>query len=425
MSHWLSQVIQQGELSSDWLAPVRHAALEQLKQQGWPSRRAEAWRFTPLTAIANRDALTASSAITETTPGTDSLPLIPDLDAIELVFAHGQLLTDLSTVDLPAGLTMTSFSDASPSQQQSIVSLLGKIKPSQHLFGLVNDVICQQGVFIDIADGAEITTPVKITQLASDDQDQHFRVLVNLGQGAKASIIEHGQGSQASVNTCFSEYRLQPNSYLEHYRFALFTEQAMHLGGCHFELHEKAELNSTIVGYGSQLSRLDVDVNYAGEFAHAQVNAVYLLAPNELFDLHSTIEHAVPNCTTEENARGIVGDKARAVFSGRIHIHPDAQKTLAELNNRNLLLSRRAVVNTKPELEIYADDVRCAHGATVAEIDEKSLYYLLTRGISRSQALVMLNFGFIQELVNQIPNQAISSWLAPLLRDKFAAMEVK
>ena len=170
---------------------------------------------------------------------------------------------------------------------------------------------------------------------------------------------------------------------------------------------------------------MDVDIIHAGEHANAKMNAIYLLAEGEFFDLHSTIEHAMPNGTTEENARGIIGDRARAVFSGRIHIHRDAQKTLAELNNRNLLLSRRAMINTKPELEIYADDVKCAHGATVAEIEEKALYYLLSRGIKRSKALVMLNFGFIQELVNAIDDESIRTWLLPMLSERFASMEVK
>ena len=205
----------------------------------------------------------------------------------------------------------------------------------------------------------------------------------------------------------------------------MFTGSAKQLGGSHFMLHDRSTLNSTLVGYGSELSRLDVDMHHAGEFANAKMNAIYLLAEGELFDLHSTIEHAMPNGTTEENARGIVGDKARAVFNGRIHIHRDAQKTLAELNNRNLLLSRRGVINTKPELEIYADDVRCAHGATVAEIEGEALYYMLTRGVPRSKALVMLNFGFIQELINDMPNAAIRDWLLPVLSERFAHMEVK
>jgi Fe-S cluster assembly protein SufD len=205
----------------------------------------------------------------------------------------------------------------------------------------------------------------------------------------------------------------------------MHTDQALHIGGCHFSLLQEAKLNSTLIAYGSQLSRMDIDIIHNGEHANAKFNAVYLLGESEQFDLHSTIEHVVPNGTTEENARGIMGDKAKAVFNGRIHIHRDAQKTLAQLNNRNLLLSRRGQINTKPELEIYADDVQCAHGATVAETEEETLYYLRSRGISRSQALVMLNFGFIQELVNQMPNQQLAQWLKPQLKSRFVEMEVK
>jgi Fe-S cluster assembly protein SufD len=122
--------------------------------------------------------------------------------------------------------------------------------------------------------------------------------------------------------------------------------------------------------------------------------------------------------------RGIVADEARSVFNGRIHIHRYAQKTLAELNNRNLLLSDKAEVNTKPELEIYADDVRCAHGATIAEIDKQALYYLQSRGIDQGKAQVMLNFGFINELIDEMPNRALAEWIRPLIRDRFASMKI-
>ena len=293
------------------------------------------------------------------------------------------------------------------------------------MFGLVNDALCQHGIFINVEAGVKIDTPVRIVNMASQNVDAHTRVVVKVAEGASATVIEQGFGDTESLTTAFAEYDLADDAHLEHYRFAMFTGKAKQLGGSHFKLHNRTTLNSTMVGYGSELSRLDVDIHHAGEFADAKMNAVYLLAEGELFDLHSTIEHAMPNGTTEENARGIVGDKARAVFNGRIHIHRDAQKTLAELNNRNLLLSRRGVINTKPELEIYADDVKCAHGATVAEIEEEALYYMLTRGIPRSKALVMLNFGFIQELINDVPNGAIREWLAPLLSERFAQMEVK
>ena len=418
MSQWLEQVIDTAQ-RDDYLSPVRQQALAQLKADGWPARRSESWRFTPLTPVEKREAKQAVKA--ENLP----VPAIDNLNAIDLIFVDGVLVTQVNTLDVPAGMTITSLNTDDAATQQAISSVYGQVKPARHMFGLVNDALCQHGIFINVEANAKIDTPVRIVNMASQDVDAHTRVVVKVAEGARATVIEQGFGDTESLTTAFAEYDLADDAHLEHYRFAMFTGKAKQLGGSHFKLHNRTTLNSTMVGYGSELSRLDVDIHHAGEFADAKMNAIYLLAEGELFDLHSTIEHAMPNGTTEENARGIVGDKARAVFNGRIHIHRDAQKTLAELNNRNLLLSRRGVINTKPELEIYADDVKCAHGATVAEIEEEALYYMLTRGISRSKALVMLNFGFIQELINDVPNAAVREWLAPILSERFSQMEVK
>lgn len=418
MSQWLQQVID-GAQFDDYLAPVRQQALTQLKADGWPARRNESWRFTPLTSVEKREVKTTTQA--DVLP----VPAIDNLNAIDLVFVDGVLITQVNTLDVPKGMRITSLKHDDEATQQAISSIYGQIKPTRHMFGLVNDALCEHGIFISVEENAKIDTPVRIVNMATQNVDAHTRVVVKVAKGASATVIEQGVGDTDSLTTAFAEYDIAGDAHLEHYRFAMFTAAAKQLGGSHFKLHNRSTLNSTMVGYGSDLSRLDVDIHHAGEFADAKMNAIYLLAEGELFDLHSTIEHAMPNGTTEENARGIVGDKARAVFNGRIHIHRDAQKTLAELNNRNLLLSRRGVINTKPELEIYADDVKCAHGATVAEIDEEALYYLLTRGVPRSKALVMLNFGFIQELVNDVPNSAIREWLQPLLSERFSQMEVK
>lgn len=419
MSQWLEQVIDDAQDVSDFLSPVRKTSLAALTKQGWPGKRAENWRFTPLTSLEKRKVVKVKER------EDVKLPEIAKLDSIDLVFVDGKLVTDITELSLPKGLKIRSFKKASEDEQAAIKSLFGKIKPTRHTFGLVNDALVKQGVFIDVAAGAKIKPVVRVLNMATQPADAHTRVLVRLGEAAKLTVMEHGEGEADGLTTAFAEYSIADHAHLEHYRFALFTGKAKQVGGSHFKLGEEASMNSTVVGYGSELSRLDIDIWHAGEHANAKMNAIYLLAENELFDLHTNIEHAVPNGTTEENARGIVGDGARAVFNGRIHIHRDAQKTLAELNNRNLLLSRRALINTKPELEIYADDVKCAHGATVAEIDDTALFYLLSRGIPRSKALVMLNFGFVQELVNQIPKEAISEWLLPKLSQRFAQMEVK
>lgn len=419
MSQWLSQVIDRAGSVNDWLSPVRAEALAQLRQTSWPGRRTEAWRYTSLHPFEQLDVSSDASS-----PAVD-IPQIEGLGSLDVVFVNGVLQNDIASLDLPDGVELQSLDAASDSARTAAGQVFTQVKPQHHIFGLVNDVLAEQGVIIDIAPGAVVNQPIRILNLVTGGAESHNRVLVRVGEKARATIIEHGSGEGNSLNTAFAEYDIGSEARLEHYRFAMHGAEAIHIGGSHFKMGERSKLNSTLVGYGSQLSRIDVDIHHAGEHAFAKFNNVYLLAAGEHFDLHSTIEHAVPNGTTEENARGIVGDRAKAVFSGRIHIHRDAQKTLAELNNRNLLLSRRAQVNTKPELEIYADDVQCAHGATVAEIDEGSLYYLRTRGIPRSQALIMLNFGFIQELVQQMPNQALAEWLQPILKARFRAMEVE
>ncbi|MBA6342216.1 Fe-S cluster assembly protein SufD [Colwellia sp. MB02u-10] len=419
MSQWLKQVIDRGQAIDDWLSPLRVQALEALGNTKWPNRRVESWKYTSLAPLEQLELSPSSTA------GKAIIEDIEGLNSLDLVFVNGKLQSDISLLPLPQGLHISSLQDASDKEQNTANALFAKIKPQRHLFGLVNDVLAEDGLIIDIDANSKIEQPIRIVNISSDGQESHHRVLVRLGSHASATVIEHGQGEQASLSTGFAEYDIGEQAYLEHYRLAMHTHQAIHIGGCHFSLQQKAQLNSTLIAYGSELSRMDVDIIHNGEHAKAKFNAIYLLGEAENFDLHSTIEHVMPNGTTKENARGIVGDKAKAVFNGRIHIHRNAQKTLAELHNRNLLLSRRGQINTKPELEIYADDVLCAHGATVAETEEETLYYLLSRGISRSQALVMLNFGFIQELVEQMPNQHLAQWLKPQLHSRFVEMEVK
>ncbi|SEA45412.1 Fe-S cluster assembly protein SufD [Alkalimonas amylolytica] len=419
MNAWLQQAIERGQGIDDWLSPARARALEALSNTSWPTRRTESWKYTSLTALEQLD-LTAESAKQQST-----VEPIPGVDCLDLVFKNGVLQTNLAQMNLPAGLQITSVQTTSAVQQVIATTLFSQIKPKHHLFGLVNDALAGDVLFIDIEQNSHIGQPIRIISLSTGGHESHHRVLVRLGNQAKATLIEQALGQQNSLSTGFTECDLGEQAELEHYRLAMHTGEAIYFGGCHFCLHHHANLNSTLIGYGSQLSRTDIDIIHNGEHAKAKLNAIYLLGESEHFDLHSTIEHAKPNGTTEENVRGIVGDKANAVFNGRIHIHRDAQKTLAELNNRNLLLSRRGQINTKPELEIYADDVQCAHGATVAEIEEEALYYLMSRGISRSKALVMLNYGFIQELINQMPNQQLAQWLEPQLRARFKEMEVR
>ena len=419
MSQWFDNALARAESVDDWLAPARQHSLQLLKTTPWPNRKTEAWKYTSLKPLADSE-LSVSPPVSKVPLETLETLAIDGLECIDILFVDGRPAGDLPG-DLPEGVTLTALSDNS---QGWVREKFARVKPERHLFGLVNDVLAIDGVVIDIADGVKLDRPLRIASLMNAGCEAHLRLIVRLGKGAAATVLEQFAGSDSSFITGVAEFEIGEGAALEHYRFALQTGAALSVGGDHFRLGTNAQLNSNLVGFGSQLSRLDVDVYHAGEHARAELNAIYLLDGNERFDLHSAIEHAVPHCNTEEKVRGIVGGSSRAVFNGRIHIHRHAQKTVAELNNLNLLMSRDAEVDTKPELEIYADDVRCAHGATIAEIDKKSLYYLQSRGISRTQAQVMLSFGFINELVNDMPNEALAEWLRPLLRERFEQMQV-
>ena len=419
MSEWLESAITRAQGINDWLAPKRAHALELLSTTKWPTRKTEAWRYTPLRAVERTQAKVIDNAVSL------SPVAIADLAAIELVFVNGKLDASQLAKTLPKGLSITLGRDLEKAQQAHALATFSTVKPERHIFGLINDALAQDVVVVTVADGVDVAEPLRISSLLSQGAESHTRVQVTLGAGSRLAVIEDIQAQGDSLSTAFVEYHVESNARLEHYRFALQTGTNVSIGGSHFNLYDRAKMHSTIVGFGSDLSRLDTDIIHAGEFADAKLNAMYLLDGKELFDLHAVVEHAMPNGTTEENVRCIAADRSRAVFNGRIHIHRNAQKTLAELNNRNLLMSNAAEINTKPELEIYADDVRCAHGATVAQIDKQALYYLQTRGVSRSKAQVMLNFGFINELIDLMPNATLAEWVRPIIRERFSQMEVK
>ncbi len=413
MSNWLDRTLAQTAPVDDWLAPRRQSALAQLRQQPWPGRKTEAWKYTPLTALSQ-------ASFAQRPPSQVQVLPMPGVDSIDLVFINGQL--QAVPGDLPAGLRVIPFGSASEQDQAWALDTFARIKPQAHLFGLVNDILAA-GLLIDVAPGASIVPTLRVVNIITDQNEAHSRIVVRLGEEAHVSVIEHAMGDQYSFNTAFAEYRIGAGAQLEHYRLALQGGQAMSIGGSHFDLATAARLNSSLIGFGNQLSRLDLDIIHSGEHANACLNAIYLLDGQELFDLHCNVEHVAANGTTEVNARGIMADHACAVFSGRIHIHRNAQKTQAELNNRNLLLSADAQINTKPELEIYADDVRCAHGATIAETDQQALFYLQSRGIDRERAQQMLNFGFVNELVERMPNTGLLAWAQPTLQQRFARMQ--
>lgn len=411
-----------------WLDEVHEKGRSSWQGRHLPTRKTEAWKYTNLRPLEQGAYLGEPRVPGEVSE--ESLRTrfnIDELGANTLVFVNGHYSAALSSDSIPDGVELVRFSQANGRQIELIKEHLGSVADREaHMFAALNDTWLRDGVFVKVDKNAQVKTPLQVVWLTLP-QDEAFslsyRLLVVMEEGSEATVLEHfasDEGEQNSFTNGVTELVLKAGARLHHYRLHLEQENALHIGGTHARLGQDSMLNSFHLAMGSTLKRVDVVVDHRGEGAHCHLNGVYLPRHNQHVDYHTCIEHAVPRCTTSEVFRGIVGDRARAVFNGRIHIHPQAQKTLAELSNKNLLTSDKAEVDTKPELEIYADDVQCAHGATVAQLDEEAIYYLCSRGIPRKEAEVMLSFGFINELVDQLEHRAVGDYLRPMLASLFA-----
>ncbi len=405
------QLASQQQNSPAWLRSLRSEGAGQWQRASWPGRRTELWKYTPLQALQRTDFQRWGAALPQ---GAGSASLLP-LDAIRLVFVNGVFDAQASS---SVHAQVVRFSAASEPQRVLIEKHLGRIvNTERHLFASLSNAWVQDGVLLHVPRNVILDKPVYIVHVSTPEAEPvivNQRLLVVLEENAKAELVEHfvsdTQAQNSFVNS-LTEVSIGANAELQHYRINLEQEQQIHIGGVHIDLLRDARYRGFTLAEGSQLKRLDFQINHRGAGAHAALNGVYLPRNNQLVDYHTNVEHWAPHCTTSEVFRGIIGDSARAVFNGRILIHPNAQKTLAELSNRNLLTSDKAEVDTKPELEIYADDVKCAHGATISQLDETAMYYLQSRGVSKTQARTMLSFGFINELLQELPRAEVRDYL--------------
>ena len=421
----LAQARHQGLDRPNWLSTLNHAGQAAFAQAAFPNRKTELWKYTSLFNLSQIEFGHASQhGLTSELTAAASMP---EFNSARLVFINGILNAELS--DALALKEVTVFSQADAAQEALIAKHLGQIYAQQHntghLFNELNNGSVTEGVLVHIGKNQQLDRPIQISYLTTHS-DVPFvvnaRVLVVLEQGAKATLLEHYNSdtqAQSSLTNALTEIHLGDNAHLQHYHLQTMQEQALYIGAVHTELQRDAQYHAFYLSLGANLSRSDIVVNHNVGGSHSELAGVYVPQHQQLVDYHTTIEHRAAHCTSNEVFRGIMNDKAKAVFNGRIHIHPNAQKTLAELNNKNLLLTSQAEINTKPELEIYADDVKCAHGATVAQLDQHAVFYLQSRGVSQREAEVMLSFGFINELLQSLPDSAVSKYLRPILAQQF------
>ncbi|MCW8878943.1 MAG: Fe-S cluster assembly protein SufD [Kangiellaceae bacterium] len=408
----------------EWLSSIQNDALGAFKSMPLPTRKVEHWKYNDMSFLKAQTFKLNTNTYEDLAVSSSQIALP---NSIEITFINGVLISDLTTRSLQPGIAITSFDSVSTEQQQFIIEQTEI--DSKNALDNLNLALCNNGILIEITKNIRIESPVFIRHITLDNGAAEVttnRVLVKQQPGSEFTLVElfDSQIEEDSTLTLQqSLFSIDANATCNHYRLNLESERAIQSSKVESRLAQSATLNCFFLGLGSRLNRTDINVKHQGNGSHAELTGIYLPANEQAIDYHSNIEHQVAHCTSNEIFRGIIADEASATFNGKIHIFEDAQKSDAFLNNKNLLLTNRAEINTKPELEIYADDVKCAHGATVAQLDEKSVYYLQTRGIDRQKAKKMLSIAFIQELLNKVKLEELNDFLTSLLDEYMSHLD--
>ncbi len=400
--------------SLPWLATLQEHAIDNLEHSGFPSRSDEEWKYTSVDALLKH-------SFSSDTPQESVAPLQEyDLPAPAHVLLHnGSVANAPDLVDaLPAGVLLLPLARALKEHAALVQPYLGRILRQEHGFHALNTAFIQQGVVLYIPKGVRIETPIILSHLHDASMHAiHLRHLIIAEEGAHATVIEEYRGSASNVyfTNTITELFLAKHAQLTHYKIQRESTSAYHIG--HISVQQKAHSHfaSHSLNLGAALARSDLTIDLEEEHASCLMNGIYAPNDKQHVDHHTTVNHLVPNCSSEQDYKGILQGRSRAVFNGKVIVAKDAQHTDAKQQNKNVLLSAHAEVNTKPQLEIFADDVVCTHGATVGQLDEEALFYLASRGIGTVEAYHYLIHAFAQDNVRLIPHQDWADWMKHLL----------
>ncbi len=398
------------------IASFRSDALERFAQAGFPGARIEEWKYTNVRPIVKRQFEPARAlAGPELAQEIDNVALATQEAAdnsLRVVLINGHYSASLSkTASLPDGLTISNLAvlmDENP-QRFHRRFLLDGFHPA-HGFAALADAFCGHGVVVDIEPGARITQPIYLLSYSiGSDKVLHPRIIINAGNNSRAVVIEHYAGNEDSANlsNAMTQIQLSGGAALEHYRVQDESRKSFHIGGVYTRQKHDSRFVSHNIALGAALARTDLQTQLLETGAEIVMNGLYVLDGRQHIDNHTRVEHIAVHTRSEQDYRGVINDRARAVFNGKVKVHQDAQKTDAKQSNRNLLLSGQAEIDTKPELEIYADDVTASHGATVGQLDEDALFYLLSRGIDHDTAKGLLTYAFAADVMARIGIESV------------------
>ena len=410
-----------------WLQPLRQAGIARFAEVGFPTLQHEDWRFTNLAPLAKLPFKPVLDSA-ENGLGKDDLlrfAFTSNVPATRLVFLNGHFAAALSTPGASQGaITIRNLAAVladDPARAEPY--LAGHAHNDDNAFAALNTAFFQDGAFIFVPAGRTVERPVHLLFVATSSETgatMQPRNLIVAEPSSRLTVIESyvsTVGTAYFTNTV-TELVVGDGAIVEHCKFQEESAAAFHLATIHARLGRQCSFISHSIALGSRLSRNNIRAELAGEGLECILNGLYLTKGEQLADHHMIVEHARPHCASHEYFNGILDDKSRGVFHGRILVRPVAQKTDAKQTNKNLLLSNEATIDTKPQLEIYADDVKCTHGATVGQLNEESIFYLRSRGIGQETARRMLIHAFAGEIIERIRHQPLREELDKLVWDR-------
>lgn len=404
----------------DWLERLRGNAMDRFEEVGFPSVKNEEWKYTnvaPIAGIAFEPGFLQPAAHSVEAEQLSGFSCVETAQS-QLVFVNGLLRKDLSSMSgVPDGVVAIDLADAVADERYREIIWRHLAQQADYIadgFTALNTALISHGAFVYIPKDVVVEAPLHLLFISDGVQTASFpRVLVISETNSSATLLESYASTKESqyFTNAVVEIVLQEGARLEHYKVQRESVTAFHVATTAVDLGTNSSYDSTAITFGAQLSRHDLQVTMDNEGAECWVDGLYLVTASQHTDTHSVIDHRKPHCTSHQLYKGILDGKSRAVFNGKVFVRHDAQKTDAMQTNKNLLLSNEARVDTKPQLEILADDVKCAHGAAVGQIDEDELFYLKARGIHPDLARNLLTYGFAEEVIGKIKIESIKAQL--------------
>jgi Fe-S cluster assembly protein SufD len=420
-----------------WLAERRRAGIARARTAGFPTQKDEDWKFTSVAAIAGANLwpvdgredgesgrpVVPSSRLSDVREADLSDHLFGHPEWPRLVLVNGRVAPALSRLDgLPAGVRLLSLSRALAEEPALVEPLFGSVcAAEENAFTAMNAAYATDGLVLVVPKGVELAAPVHllhVTDASARDGMIHVRNLVVAERQAKVTLVESFV-SLADVpvfTNAVTEVRLGDGARVAHVKIQRQGERAFHVDTTQAEQGRDSSYDSFSFAIGGRLARTNVYTRLAGAGAHVTLDGLYILHGEQHVDHQTRVEHIAPNCTSWEVYKGILDGKSHGVFNGKVFVRPEAQKTDGKQTNNNLVLSDQAKVDTKPQLEIFADDVKCTHGATVGRLDPAAVFYLRSRGLPAAEARRMLTWGFASDVLDNVASLPVREHLRTLAR---------